>query len=121
MADIINHSPRRAIDQRYRESAKGRASIQRYAHSRKGKDVRYQYLYGITLDEYEALLVEQKERCAICGRHQQENDRKRKLAVDHHHDTKQVRGLLCAKCNKGIGLFSDDPNLLRKAAEYCEQ
>lgn len=50
--------------------------------------------------------------CAICG------IVKRKLDYDHDHKTNQFRGLLCQKCNHGIGMFNDDPILLQKAIDY---
>ena len=70
--------------------------------------------YGITLAEYEKLLVGQSGKCAICG----QTDEWFSLAVDHCHETSRIRGLLCSQCNRGIGLFRDSPDLLEKAAEY---
>lgn len=75
--------------------------------------------YGITPSEYQSLLESQGCRCAICGTHQDET-RSRRLCVDHCHCTLRVRGLLCDKCNRGLGALNDDPLLLRKAAEYLE-
>lgn len=71
--------------------------------------------FGITQEQYELMLSEQSGVCKICG--QTDN---RRLAVDHCHDTGRVRGLLCRHCNTAIGLFGDDPSLLRKAADYLE-
>lgn len=67
--------------------------------------------YGLTLEAYEALLAEQEGSCFIC--HSEED-----LVVDHDHDTGDVRGILCRKCNSGLGMFKDNPELLTKAAEY---
>ena len=78
--------------------------------------------YGITLDDYNKILTEQKNRCAICGtdkvggKHNNEA-----FMVDHCHDTGKVRGLLCNQCNRGIGNFNDDVDRLRNAAVYLER
>lgn len=79
--------------------------------------------FGISLAEYAALAATQGNRCAICGRVETEtrNGRVKALAVDHDHESGQVRGLLCVACNTGIGKFGDDPKRLRTAAEYIEQ
>lgn len=71
-------------------------------------------LYGVTLAEYEALLVEQDGKCAICG----QKDNFFSLAVDHCHGSNRIRGLLCSLCNRGIGMFRDSPDLLLRAVEY---
>ena len=71
--------------------------------------------YGLTDDDYEAMLESQDYRCAICYEHEVRNVR---FAVDHCHKSGVNRGLLCAKCNTGLGLFMDDPDLLLRAAEY---
>ena len=75
------------------------------------------YNYGMTLADYEALFVAQGGRCAICRGLPPEN-RKKKLAVDHCHETNTIRGLLCDACNRGIGYFKDDQALLMRAVEY---
>lgn len=76
--------------------------------------------YGITGDDYRRLMVLQQGRCAICGR----VPRSRRLAVDHDHKTGAVRGLLCASgdhgCNKGLGYFNDDVEILRRAVAYLD-
>lgn len=54
--------------------------------------------------------------CAICSLHY--SNFKKSLAVDHDHHTGKIRGLLCSKCNTGIGNLKDDPKLLKKALEY---
>lgn len=76
-------------------------------------------LYGITAGRYREMEEYQDALCAICFTDIPGGHGKR-LAVDHNHDTKQVRGLLCSNCNRGLGLFQDNPALLREAAEYLE-
>lgn len=62
---------------------------------------RFRTRYGITLDEYEAMLAAQGGRCAICGK----QAGKRRLSVDHNHATGKVRALLCIGCNVAVGYF----------------
>lgn len=72
-------------------------------------------LYGLTLDDWDRMVIEQLGCCAICG------DAPLELHVDHCHETGIVRGLLCVSCNNGLGRFADDPARLRAAAEYIEK
>lgn len=76
--------------------------------------------YGITLEDYKRLLEAQGGVCAICKRPEtkQINGKVIPLAVDHDHVTKLVRGLLCARCNTGIGQFEDNVDFLLAAADY---
>ena len=71
--------------------------------------------YGVTGNEYQRLVDEQGGTCAICRRPPE-----KVLHIDHDHKTGLYRGLLCRRCNRSIGLFEDDPCLLRLAAEYLE-
>lgn len=68
-------------------------------------------------EEYQYRLAEQGGVCALCKR----PDDRLNLARDHCHKTGAWRGLLCGRCNKALGLFRDDPELLRAAAEYVER
>lgn len=71
---------------------------------------------GCTQEYYDILYARQKGKCAICDTHASEL--KRALSADHCHTTKEVRGLLCNKCNIGIGYFNDDVVLLTAAISY---
>lgn len=79
--------------------------------------------YGVTYDVYVAMLDDQDNRCAICGRTPDPNGIKAasRLHVDHDHLTGTVRQLLCGRCNQGVGFFGDDPDRLRAAADYIER
>lgn len=80
---------------------------------------------GIGIDEYEALLLEQGNVCAICRQMEQAINPKtgatRDLAVDHCHNTNRVRGLLCTHCNALLGYAKDDVTRLRAAIDYLER
>lgn len=75
--------------------------------------------YGISLDDYNSLLVEQEGCCAICKRHH--SLFMRKLSVDHDHKTGRVRGLLCKDCNTSLGQFNDDVDTLLSAVSYLNR
>lgn len=66
-----------------------------------------------TSDEIQAAF---NGKCSICNR--QEKDGRRKLCLDHDHKTGKFRGWLCENCNRALGQFEDNPNILRKAADY---
>lgn len=82
-------------------------------------------VYGLTPDDYAALLAAQGCRCAICGLDEPNahgrTGKKFRLSVDHCHGTGRIRGLLCQKCNRAIGLLGDSVELLRKAIDYLER
>lgn len=77
------------------------------------------YEYGMTVAEYDLLLQQQGGVCAICRR--APDDSKKRFAVDHCHKSGKIRGILCTRCNQGIGYFKDNPLLLRLAATYLEK
>jgi hypothetical protein len=74
-------------------------------------------LYGITIEQFEAMLAAQRNTCAICPHRFKST---RDAHVDHDHATGRVRGILCTSCNNGLGRFRDDPVLLRRAARYLQ-
>ncbi|UOF77962.1 recombination endonuclease viI [Caudoviricetes sp.] len=73
--------------------------------------------YGLSVDDYNDMLMAQSGGCAICGG---QNIKGRRLAVDHDHATGKVRGLLCDKCNRGLGNFQDNIVYLKEAINYLE-
>lgn len=83
--------------------------------------------YGMTDQQFAELLAKQDGRCAICGRDKATNEvlapgrKPKSMSVDHCHATGKVRGLLCAACNRAIGLFKDDPTLCEAAAAYLRR
>lgn len=98
-----------------RECTQARARERYQLNKQRQREAALVKRYGISAAEYDQMLDGQGGVCAICNR---ECSSGKRLAVDHCHDTDIVRGLLCSKCNQGIGLFEDDPGLLTRAAEY---
>lgn len=82
----------------------------------------YKRVYGITLKEYLDLAEKQHFVCKLCKKENFAMGRNHSgcLVVDHDHVTGKVRGLLCHNCNRALGLFHDDANLLQKASEYLK-
>lgn len=100
-------------DPEYREKIKSAAAKKRATPGYKENLSRYmrKRLYGLEHDEFEAMRAVQGNKCAIC-------QRRVTLVVDHCHVTTKVRGLLCFKCNSGIGQFDESEERLTAAIEY---
>lgn len=80
----------------------------------------------MTLEDFEFYWLGQAGRCYICRIIMRRPERKQGqdldvVAVDHCHKTGKVRGLLCNRCNKGLGFFNDNPELLLKAVSYLSE
>lgn len=80
-------------------------------------------IYGISADDYHALLEKQDNRCAICGTHSHDVQHQTftRLVVDHDHQTGDVRGLLCPACNLVLGQAKDTIEILENAIAYLRQ
>lgn len=77
--------------------------------------------YGVYPADFQRMLQSQAGGCAICGRQDSGNSRSENLSIDHCHSTGQVRALLCEHCNRGLGCFLDNPNLMELAAQYIRK
>jgi hypothetical protein len=73
--------------------------------------------FGISLEEYNEMSERQNHICAICGGYET-SYRNKVLSVDHSHKTGVIRGLLCNTCNRALGLFKEDIDVLKKAIDY---
>jgi hypothetical protein len=103
----------------YRRANKAKIAEQRRLDRKqnpeKMKKKRIQYTYGLSWDEYQAILARQGGVCAMC-----KTKSKRPLCVDHCHETGMVRGILCNPCNLTIGLCRDSTKITRAATAYLE-
>lgn len=110
----------------YKDLEKRREAQARWREKNRGKfneTVRWSKIkgkYGITREQWEAMLAEQGGRCAIC-RGTRPGGRGGVWAVDHDHATGVVRGLLCSLCNTGLGMFGDSTQRLSDALAYLRR
>lgn len=100
-----------------------RAIIWRLNNFETQKNKNLEKSFGISLDEYREILESQRGVCKICGKPETEMrlGKVKELAVDHCHETGFIRGLLCAKCNCGIGNFKENIDSLKNAITYLEE
>jgi hypothetical protein len=83
--------------------------------------------YGISPLLQEQILRDQGGKCAICGDEihgytsLKDKSKRTKACLDHDHETGEVRGLLCSRCNTGIGFLRDSPNIVALAFEYLKK
>jgi hypothetical protein len=73
--------------------------------------------YGISVESFNEMVEKQNGKCLICGN----TNGTMRLCVDHCHKTGKIRGLLCGKCNNGLGCFNDDINKMQLAIEYIRK
>lgn len=87
------------------------------------KDFTLRRYYGITLKEYNKKFEEQNGLCTICDEPEimKIKGKSVSLAVDHSHTSNTVRGLLCVKCNRALGMLRESKDILIKAVKYLDQ
>ena len=76
--------------------------------------------YGITPEQYDVMLAKQNGKCAICSV-KKPGGRTKMFFIDHCHSTGSIRGLLCMRCNTGLGLILDSPKYLLNAISYLKE
>jgi len=100
------------------------AAQYRKNNRKKIQDYKLNTRYGISAERYLELYQIQNGKCAICNNSESALHNSTKqiitLAVDHCHETKKVRGLLCQDCNRGLGNFHDDILRLEKTIKYLK-
>lgn len=101
-----------------REDSQQQERMRAYNRKRQFRDK-----YGITVEEFEAKLEAQGGACMLCRRPPNPNGVRATASLhqDHDHVTGKNRDLLCSSCNLAIGMLQDDPDLIRKAADYIER
>jgi hypothetical protein len=90
--------------------------VNKKAAAKRAHSARIFKTYGITGEQYDQLYELQGGKCAICVT---STGASKRLAVDHNHDTGEVRGLVCGRCNHNLlGAAHDTTDILKRALEY---
>lgn len=100
----------RSAIQEQRKSVRNKSTLQSWKRRLK--------LKGLTPEDYDRMLFEQGGVCRICKSPSPSSRKVDSWSVDHCHKTGRVRGLLCNRCNIGIGIFNDDIEILKACIEY---
>lgn len=108
---IAQNARQRAYVERHPERVKqSKKASREVSKGRKATDTDVDYYmrkrYGISLSDYNRMLVDQDGKCAACGTTEVRNGKTR-FDIDHNHETGEVRGLLCGHCNRALGMLAD--------------
>lgn len=113
-------NPEKLKEQRDRANAKLREKYKNDPEVRKKfRNRQLKRTYGITLEDYNNMLTSQDGKCKICGTDQCSSGKD--FAVDHNHETGEVRSLLCKKCNMGLGHFENNPDACKGLIRYLKE
>lgn len=112
-------------NKKYKEKRKEKYAQKKASDSTYSKKNMLKHRYGISYEEYLILLEESGNKCQICEISAVDYKLlyNKDLSIDHCHETKYIRGILCDNCNTGLGQFKEDKDLLSKAISYlvtCE-
>lgn len=113
---------KRIVENSKTEEFKEKRRILNRKRKEQNRELYYKKRYGITISEYNALLIKQNNCCTICNIKEVDinHGRNTYFAVDHCHVSGKVRGLLCYKCNSLLGFVNDDIETLKNAIKYLE-
>ena len=118
--DETRRIARRASYQKRKEKILAQEKKYRLVNQPSKRQIKYKQRYGITAKQFSDMIWNQNNKCLICKETFKVTGKKLTIHVDHCHKSNKVRGLLCARCNVGLGLFNDDPDRLRVAIAYLE-
>jgi len=129
----VRQAKKKASDRAYRDAhldaARARNAAYRAAHAEELTDYWLRWRYGIGSQRLLEMIDAQNGRCAVCQRVMDGDVKVRAPHIDHDRKCCPgnrscgdcVRGLLCARCNVGVGMLGDDPEVIDGAAAYVRQ
>lgn len=115
-----NHERAKQQTREWKQRNPERAKEWKRLNPLKVKGSQLKHAYGITLEEYQAMLRSQHHKCAACDVDLTQMPTNQ-IHIDHCHTTGAIRGILCGSCNRALGLMRDNPVRLRKLADYVER
>jgi hypothetical protein len=122
--NLTERSPLNHSDDSIRRQARREYMARwRAADRDRERGYKFKHRYGISYQEYERLSAQQNDVCAICRKPESARHNSgaiRRLCVDHDHKTGEIRGLLCLRCNRVLGLMYDDGQLLGDMIAYLK-
>lgn len=117
---LKNHDAYRLIEKKHKHKTGDRYYKKYYKINReKINEKRILRCYNITPECYKKMMESQNDCCAICKKHQ--STFKRRLCIDHNHETNKIRGILCDNCNTMIGLSKDSIQTFQSAIKYIQK
>lgn len=111
----------REYHRRNKDKINARNKLARAENPEKYREKHYQYNYGMSLADRDALFADQGFCCAVCGTDKPGCKVGWGWHIDHCHRSGEVRGIVCHHCNTALGNAKDSPDILRKLAFYLEQ
>jgi hypothetical protein len=116
---------RKKYYERHQERLRAEKAEWQRAHPEQAQDAHLRRTFGITLDQYRGLQEKQGGKCAVCDQEETAVDKRtgkvRRLHVDHSHQSGAVRGLLCTRCNLGLGFLQEDPKIIKSLLQYLDR
>ena len=100
-----------------KECAKARIKASRDANPDAARDRHLRRTYGISLAQFNRMVLAQGSKCACCGT-DKPGGKHNQWCVDHDHTTNAVRQLLCKDCNIVLGIVEDSPEHLQRLIDY---
>ena len=109
--------------QKYKDQHAKWAVLYKKNNPQKNREVSLRSVFGITIEDYDRMFLEQNGVCLICKKPETviARGKIRNLSIDHDHITGKIRGLLCNGHNTGLGKFDDSVELLEEAIRYLKR
>lgn len=121
MADFKKRADRPRINNRCASCRKVQDKKYWYTSPKGRKEYTLMRKYNLLWEKYQEMIIKQSNLCAICGQSNSSGPLPGQLVVDHCHVSGKVRELLCDLCNRGLGSFKDDAELLNRAISYLKK